>query len=264
MKFLIASVISIIASAPVFAVAAGSEILSGDVATADPNLRPRGAHLTLRSVLQLAQKKYSRIVSASDFEATRFSYACQNTTCEWSILYVGKYFTRDGETTRPSITPVFIINDRTQRVHFFPPLFPESPPADDPEMVFWARPKPMHLMSTAKEVYIFQVATPLNPHPGKPLRLLDPGARDALEHVLGDEQDWFHGLDDRIRVGEEPKNIGLVFRQGSDELTLFFASGGSVKAAFNGKSSGGWLKDKASAEMEKWKSEYAKPELATK
>ena len=143
--------------------------------------------------------------------------------------------------------------------------FAGSSRTDDSEMIFWARPKVMGLISTAKEVYIFPVATPLRPRQSKQLRLLDPIARDKIEHILGNEQNWFHGFDNRIRMGEEPKNIGLTFRQGSNELTLIFASGGLVEATFNGKNSGGGtLESKAAVETEAWKSKYAEPELAVK
>jgi hypothetical protein len=88
----------------------------------------------------------------------------------------------------------------------------------------------MGTISTAKEVYIFPVATPLRPSHSKRLRLLDPIARNAIEDVLGGEQNWFHGFDNRIRMAKEPKNIGLTFRQGGNELTLIFESGGLVEA----------------------------------
>jgi hypothetical protein len=131
-------------------------------------------------------------------------------------------------------------------------------------LVFWGRPEAMRLVKTAEEVYVFPVATPLSPHRGKQLRLLDAAARKALGHLLGDKTNWLHGFDNRTRVGDEPTNIGFLFRHGSDELVLFFSSGGAVEATLNGENTGGSLEDRASVEMEKWKNQYAKPELVAR
>jgi hypothetical protein len=108
------------------ALGADSDSLSGAVATADPTLQPKGAHLTLRSVLQLAQAEASTHgISSASFEATQFSYGCQNDKkCEWSILYVGKKFTWQGQPAQPSMIPIVIVNDRTRRAHLLgPPPF---------------------------------------------------------------------------------------------------------------------------------------------
>jgi hypothetical protein len=106
--------------------AVGSEVFSGIVAATDQNLRPRGAHLTLRSVLQLAQREASMHgVSPADFEATQFSFSCQNDkSCEWTIVYVGKAFTWNGQPAQPSMIPMVSVNDRTRRAHLLgPPPF---------------------------------------------------------------------------------------------------------------------------------------------
>ncbi len=131
-------------------------------------------------------------------------------------------------------------------------------------LVFWARPEAMRLIKTAEAVYVFPVATPLDPHRGKQLRPLNATARNSLVQLLGNEQNWLHGFDNRIRVGDEATNAGFLFRQGSNELVLFFSSGGAVEATLNGENTGGSLVYEASVEMEKWKDQYAKPELAAK
>ncbi len=131
-------------------------------------------------------------------------------------------------------------------------------------LVFWARPEAMRLIKTAEVVYVFPVATPLNPHRGERLRPLNATARNSLVHLLGNERNWLHGFDNRIGAGDEPTNTGFLFRHGSDELVLFFSSGGAVEATLNGENTGGNLVDEAAVEMEKWKDQYAKPELAAK
>ena len=108
------------------ALGADSDVSSGPVAAADQKLRPKGAHLTLRSVLQLAQKEASRHgVSPAAFEATQFSFSCQkDESCEWTILYVGKPFTWHGQPAQPSMIQIVSVNDRNRRAHLMgPPPF---------------------------------------------------------------------------------------------------------------------------------------------
>jgi hypothetical protein len=131
-------------------------------------------------------------------------------------------------------------------------------------LVFWARPEAMRLMKTAEEVYVFPVATPLDPHRSKRLRPLNAAARSSLVQLLGNEQNWLRGFDNRIGAGDEPTNAGFLFRHGSNELVLFFSSGGAVEATLNGESTGGSLANEAGAAMERWKDQYAKPELASR
>jgi hypothetical protein len=105
--------------------------LSGAIATADPLLQPEGAHLTLRSVLGLAQAEASNHgISSASFEATQFSYSCQSDRkCEWSILYVGRQFTWRGQPAQPSMTPIVFVNDRTRQAHILglPPFVKVDP-----------------------------------------------------------------------------------------------------------------------------------------
>ena len=108
------------------ALGADSDVFSGTVAAADRNLRPKGAHLTLRSVLQIAQREASMHgVSPAGFEATQFSFSCQkDESCEWTIRYVGKRFTWHGQLAQPSMIPIVSVNDRTRRAHLMgPPPF---------------------------------------------------------------------------------------------------------------------------------------------
>jgi hypothetical protein len=109
------------------ALGAGSDTFSGAVATTDPNWRPAGAYLTLRSVLQLAETEASNQgMPISAFEATEFSYRCQNgSSCEWFIFYVGKKITSNGQVVAQlSMRPIVTVDDRTRQVHIMgPPPF---------------------------------------------------------------------------------------------------------------------------------------------
>ena len=115
--------LSMVASSPL---GAGSVDFFGTVAATDQNLRPKGAHLTLRSVLRLAQREASMHgISPAAFEATQFSFSCQDdNACEWTIVYVGKAFTWHGQPAQPSMIPIVSVNDRTRRAHLLgPPPF---------------------------------------------------------------------------------------------------------------------------------------------
>jgi hypothetical protein len=137
-------------------------------------------------------------------------------------------------------------------------------------------PEALQFIRAANEVYVFPVkftrlrssvhnANWLLPHrDDKHLRLLDPQARRELVRLLGQQDSWFQGFDDRISVGGEPTNVGFVFRKGRDELVLFFSSGGMMEGAFKGQHTGGSLEEKQEQQLERWKMKYAQPELAMK
>lgn len=119
---------------------------------------------------------------------------------------------------------------------------------------------------TADVVYVFPVATPLEPHrDDKHMRLLGPDARRSIAHLLGNPENWLHGFNDTIRMGAEPANIGLLFRQGKSELVMFFASGDAMQGSFKGESTSGslFMEDSANP-LESWERQYAQPELAPK
>jgi hypothetical protein len=101
------------------ALGADFDTYSGTVATTKPDLRPKGAHLTLRSVLKLAEAEASTHgISQVAYEATQFAYACQSDKhCEWPILYVGKVSSWQGHLAQPSMIPIVNVNDRTRRAH---------------------------------------------------------------------------------------------------------------------------------------------------
>jgi hypothetical protein len=132
-------------------------------------------------------------------------------------------------------------------------------------LVFWAVPAALQVIRSASEVYVFPVLTPLKPRRDtEHMRVLDADARRSLARVLGNEINWFHGNDDSLLLGGVPKNVGFVFRNGKDELTLFCVYPGRVFANFNGVSTDGTLVERPSKRFEEWKKHYARPELALK
>ena len=128
-------------------------------------------------------------------------------------------------------------------------------------------PELLHLIRTADQVYVFPLKSPLKPNrDDKHLRFLAPDARRKVARLLSDERSWFQGFDDRISIAPEPRNIGLLFRHGRDELVLFLSAGGMVDARFNGqRQRTRWsLQYRPEQEIEKWKGMYAGPEIAAK
>jgi hypothetical protein len=138
------------------------------------------------------------------------------------------------------------------------------------------RPDILNFIRTAHEVYIFPIrftrlSSPADqgywsvPHrDGKHLRLLDGEARRQIVRLLSGEANWFHGFNDFVLIGDEPRNVGLEFRNGAERLTLFFSSGGRMEGSFKGEHTGGSLEQRQQKQMEKWKTNYAQAELAVR
>src|ERR1044072_634571 len=93
----------------------------------------------------------------------------------------------------------------------------------------------VRFMRHADQILIFP-----NPAPDKRrtadrrMRLLTGEARRSLIRLVGNQRNWYVGWDDRFGTGRPPKDIGLVFRRGSDELVLFFFPGQMVEVRFQG------------------------------
>ena len=124
----------------------------------------------------------------------------------------------------------------------------------------------------AQQVYVFPVTTSLDPHrDDKHMRLLDAEARSRLAGILGPKEDWFVGFNNLIYPEKEPTNVGFVFRNGGDELVLFFVHEDVVVGTFNGQHLSGTLNDLSGDKIDKrivraleqWKVQYAQPELTT-
>jgi hypothetical protein len=137
-------------------------------------------------------------------------------------------------------------------------------------------PEALQFIRRANDVYIFPVrftslrssvhnAGWLVPHRSdKHLRSLGPEARRELVRLLSRQDSWFQGFDDRISVGDEPPNVGFLFRKGGDELVMLFCSGGMMEGVFKGQHTGGTLEERPQQEMDRWKTKYAQRELAIK
>lgn len=126
----------------------------------------------------------------------------------------------------------------------------------------------LHCIRDAQQVYIFPVTTPADPHrDDKHLRLLKNPARSQLVNLLGPRQNWLVGFNDLMYPDKEPKSVGFVFRNGKDELILFFVHSDVVVGTFNGEHLSGTLNDliprnsKLAQAWGRWKDQYAQPEL---
>jgi hypothetical protein len=134
----------------------------------------------------------------------------------------------------------------------------------------------LQFIRSAHEVYIFPVrftsvhSSVHNPgwvvprRDDKHLRPVESDARRELVRLLSPQESCFQGFDDRISVGDEPTNVGFVFRKGTDELVMFFSSGGMMEGVFKGQHTVGTLEDKQQEQMDRWKAKYAQKELAMK
>lgn len=124
----------------------------------------------------------------------------------------------------------------------------------------------LHCMIASQSVYIFPVTTPLKPYlDNKHLRLLDTNAHKELVDILESKNNWYVGFYEIGLPDKIPADIGLLFRNGNDKLILFFLSLSnhwvSISGTFNGERLSGVLEENSIQELEKWKRQYARPEL---
>jgi hypothetical protein len=136
--------------------------------------------------------------------------------------------------------------------------------------VIWYNPKALPLIRTADEVYVLPVTLSdkngeMNPPRGdyKHIRLLDAGARRKLAGLLGKEHNWLHASDNTASDYAR-KDVGFIFRHGKDKLVLLCSLGWRLEGNFNGEHISGSLEEKPYEKLQKWKKQYAKPELGTK
>jgi hypothetical protein len=123
-------------------------------------------------------------------------------------------------------------------------------------------PEALRLIRSADQVYVFPY--PAGAEPRRDDKRLRPVAREArrrLAALLGQRSHWYSGFYNLAVVPDS--GFGLLFRDGADELVLFFIHG-IAHGTINGRSTSGVLEDPASAQFEKWQKTYAQPELAAK
>ena len=121
----------------------------------------------------------------------------------------------------------------------------------------------LRVMTQANAVYVF-------PHRSmapavrddKHLRLLDAEARAKLMSILGEKRNWYDGLMTIVEVPDVP-SIGILFRSGSDEFTLFFNEM-TIEAIFHGQRDLGMLEPAPMKKFDDWKQHYASTELHPK
>jgi hypothetical protein len=127
----------------------------------------------------------------------------------------------------------------------------------------------LHVIRSAQEVYVFPYTSSEHPTVDrKHLRPLDQNGKDTLKRLLGDSRNWFVGFNDAaLPLGV--RSVGVLFRTGGDELVLFFDLG-AIEGRFRGGSYSGTLEHKRNPkhnpweELEKWKEQYARPEIEGK
>lgn len=127
-------------------------------------------------------------------------------------------------------------------------------------------PELLRFMRNADQIFIFPNPTPRNPRrDDKHMRVLPSDARRDLIRLIGHRRDWYHGWDSRFGLGPPPRDIGLLFRRGTDELILFFYPGETIEARFNRRRQPfRWGLIDSQDRVEAWKARYARPELAGK
>jgi hypothetical protein len=126
-------------------------------------------------------------------------------------------------------------------------------------------PEGLNIIRGADEVFVFPNRTPDEPHrDNKHMRLLSGDARREIVQLLGNERNWFHGFDDFLMLGREPRNIGLLFRRGKDEVVLFLKCDGRAEGTINGQHVENALKEKRRKQIDNWLQRYARPELTAK
>ena len=121
----------------------------------------------------------------------------------------------------------------------------------------------LRVMTQADAVYVFPYRS-MAPtvRDDKYLRLLDGEARAKLMSILGDKRNWYYGLIAIMEVPDVP-SIGILFRSGRDEFTLFFNEI-TIEASFHGERDNGMLEDEPTKKFNEWKQHYASTELHSK
>jgi hypothetical protein len=123
-------------------------------------------------------------------------------------------------------------------------------------------PEALRLIRSAEQVYVFPYPAGAEPRrDDKHLRPLAREARRKLAALLGQRSHWYSGFYNLIVVPDP--GFGLVFRDGADELVLFFIHG-IANGTINGRSTSGVLEHPVTEQFEKWQKTYAQPELAAK
>ena len=119
----------------------------------------------------------------------------------------------------------------------------------------------LRLIRTADHVYVFPLPNPSKPElDDKDLRLLGASARRDLAQVLGYRKDWWQGGYSILIADPPAPSVGFVFRQGNDELVLFFTDT-IADATYNGEHTSGMIDHSREKQFERWKKRYARQEL---
>ena len=100
----------------------------GDVSSADHDLRPKGARLTLGEALRFADIAVGNLYGDQSFQAVAFQYDCDSIKiCNWSFVYLGKPSIWHGKRVMLSMTVPVVVNDRTKHAEVIVPHFVDAP-----------------------------------------------------------------------------------------------------------------------------------------
>jgi hypothetical protein len=123
-------------------------------------------------------------------------------------------------------------------------------------------PEALRLIKSSAEVYVFPSPAGAEPRrDDKHMRPLGREPRRQLAALLGQRSHWYSGFYS-LAIVPDP-GVGLIFRDGSQELVLFFIHG-IADGTINGRTTSGLLENPVAAQFEKWQKTYAQPELAAK
>lgn len=123
----------------------------------------------------------------------------------------------------------------------------------------------LECIKAAQQVYVFPVATPLDPRrDDSHMRLIGGDASSQLIALLAPADNWLRGLNDLMYPDKEKKSVGFVFRDGTNEVVLFAVHSDVLIGTYNGEHFGGTLdleSENVEKEFKEWIAKYAKPEL---
>ena len=126
-------------------------------------------------------------------------------------------------------------------------------------------PEVLAVIRAAEQVYVFPVASPLQPQrDDKHMRALDGEARAKIVRLLGDKGSWWDGMYHLAIIDDGSRGIGLIFRHGRDEVVIFWSRITVTEGTFNGRNVAGLLNDGPEQALERWANRYARHELAPK
>jgi hypothetical protein len=122
----------------------------------------------------------------------------------------------------------------------------------------------LECMWNADQVYVFPIATPLDPHRDDAhMRLVEGWARHQLVQLLGDADHWFVGFNSLMYSPRDKPGVGFLFKSDKHELMLFLIHSDMLVGTYDGEHISGTLgvgsDGKYERELQEWITKYAQP-----